>query len=964
MLNVIRNWVIKTMMKSKGETGIVKTIPKRDLVELNTQVTAQRLMENGIDPNSLKNTNQVENAIIAIENRPKIQEGIRSTPEAKVFDMEGKEIDPRSRIMGGKQAETEAEILARIEEENKKGIEGLKQKMKKEQARSKRISGNLRNDNQLRGQTEEIGKPKIDEDEYEYYREILDDEENFVVQGDETREQLDAMVKEAEDEVAYMKRLYDKGALDPKPGEKGRKKFLDRKAQKGDEMSSEEIEELKELSEDPEDFAQGGRAGFKAGLNKLFKEFLERRKFLKTMVGNTEKNKKARELEMLKKAMEDARKNPGFEFPSGNELRTELEKKIGPTLLKDRKLNSDGGRAGFKAGLGKRFLDLLKGKPKLKFDERRFREGPIDLDFLEKIDKKDLAPFIRTRDTGGPGGYGMYDNFADMPAGLRAVELIKTIKGPRNEINYKAAELFLGKKLKGNETANELIQMLNRQEMRADGGRIGYNEAGVVDPGLAEDLAFKNAMEGFKYYLKSGGKKNFKDYMRMATGGYKEEQFRADGGRIGYFMGGANPRGLGLLREILKYSSKKGQELDKFKGVDLSALDMLRLSNPKTFNKMLEDVKGKVNVREGIMGTDTIRAQQEALRKQRKNLTSASLDIAKDMKARDDIIAKRIAEEAEKTIIPQTKKMMMEGMGMSEEAAEKSARDMAKVAQNMRLTNDSPRITEEGILQLENVLKNMETGGKKKRDLNADGGRIGFKDGMSRRTFLKLLGGLASIPIIGKIVKPIKLAKGVKNVPIIKTENVAGKPEWFDALVNKVIIEGDEVTKKFATGERQSIHQKTLDDGSVVRVTEDVDDGAIRVEYESEQNTFADTVQLEYKKPLPDEGAPDPVAEFSTAESGPVGRQTGPDDYDIDVDEVGGRSISDLDSDVSKLKEYATGKKLTMKEFIQSKKRRDRAKDISVDLEAQSDAVTRRQGDYDPNPDDFASGGIARMLGE
>ena len=50
MLNGIRNWVIKTMMKSKGETGIVKTIPKRDLVELNTQITAQRLMENGIDP--------------------------------------------------------------------------------------------------------------------------------------------------------------------------------------------------------------------------------------------------------------------------------------------------------------------------------------------------------------------------------------------------------------------------------------------------------------------------------------------------------------------------------------------------------------------------------------------------------------------------------------------------------------------------------------------------------------------------------------------------------------------------------------------------------------------------------------------------------------------------------------------------------------------------------------------------
>ena len=40
---------------------------------------------------------------------------------------------------------------------------------------------------------------------------------------------------------------------------------------------------------------------------------------------------------------------------------------------------------------------------------------------------------------------------------------------------------------------------------------------------------------------------------------------------------------------------------------------------------------------------------------------------------------------------------------------------------------------------------------------------------------------------------------------------------------------------------------------------------------------------MEYKKPLPDEATPDPRAEFTTAESGPVGRASGPDDYDIDV---------------------------------------------------------------------------------
>ena len=204
----------------------------------------------------------------------------------------------------------------------------------------------------------------------------------------------------------------------------------------------------------------------------------------------------------------------------------------------------------------------------------------------------------------------------------------------------------------------------------------------------------------------------------------------------------------------------------------------------------------------------------------------------------------------------------------------------------------------------------------------AQGGRAGFKKGsdMSRRSFLKILGGLASIPILGKFLKPIKTAKGVSKVPVIMTDKVAGKPEWFDSLVNKVILEGDDVTKKFATGERQSIHQKTLDDGSVVRVTEDVDDGAVRVEYESDANVFEDPVQLQYKKPIPDEGDPRPTAEFTTAESGPVGRRYGPDDYELEVDEVGGTSISDLDSDVSKLKEFATGKGPTIREIVQKLK--------------------------------------------
>ena len=122
---------------------------------------------------------------------------------------------------------------------------------------------------------------------------------------------------------------------------------------------------------------------------------------------------------------------------------------------------------------------------------------------------------------------------------------------------------------------------------------------------------------------------------------------------------------------------------------------------------------------------------------------------------------------------------------------------------------------------------------------------------------------------------------------------------------------------------------------------------------------------MEYRKPLPDEGAPNPAAEFSSAESGPVGRQASPDDYELDVDEIGGSSISDLDSDVSKLKEFATGKNPTLREMVQNKKRKDKAARITDDTDgAASDAVVRRQGEYYPDDDGLASGGIARMLGE
>ena len=810
--------------------------------------------------------------------------------------------------MGGKEVkETEAEIAKRIGEGNKQAAKNLRMKKMVDDAidnMSPSLSGDTRTDAAL-----------VAEDMAESMGKVYDDLSSM--------ERLD---------------LYDQAytALS-KQRYKGFKKPKDSDAD-SQESSYDDGPADFDPDADNETFAQGGRAGFKDGpkltdfLNvqaqgsKSGKQQIfgapsgitidqESYDFVANLdipvsekinlLANIAKGKGRTRIEkddqeiFLDEGGSKSR-NIGAEFNRGGEglggkIMYNLESGD-PTLnITYKKSFADGGRAGFKAGSGKGILEFFKNmiKPKKsKFDKKRFEEGPIDLNFLENLDPKDLGPYLRTRDTMGRGGYGMYDNFADMPAGLRAAELIKTIKGPANKINYKAAELFLGKKLRGDESVNELLQILNRQEMRAEGGRIGY------------------------------------------------------------FMGSANPRGLGLLKELLNFFGKKSE-------VVKNPSDFLKVVNPKAFNKMLEDAKGKVIPKEGIMATDRIKGYQTQMAKDRVDTVKEMLDRGKRFKAADDKI---IAYKNE------VKEKFMKDLNMSEADAEIAADRMATLAMDVTKMEKTPKITEEGLLQLENVLKNMETGGKTARDLNADGGRIGFKDGMSRRTFLKLLGGLASIPIVGKLIKPLKLTTGIKKVPIIKTDNVPGKPEWFDALVNKVIIEGDNVTKKFATAERQSIHQKTLKDGSVVRVTEDIDDGAVRVEYDSPDNVFEDTVQMEYKKPLPDEGNPRPSAEFKTSESGPVGRGgSDPDggDYDIDIDEVGGTSISDLDSDISILKEYATGKKPKIKELMQNIERKKRAKQITEDPEAQMDAVIARQGEYTgPYEDDFASGGIARMLGE
>jgi hypothetical protein len=253
------------------------------------------------------------------------------------------------------------------------------------------------------------------------------------------------------------------------------------------------------------------------------------------------------------------------------------------------------------------------------------------------------------------------------------------------------------------------------------------------------------------------------------------------------------------------------------------------------------------------------------------------------------------------------------------------------------------------------------------------GGRIGLAGGMTRRAFLKLMGGVAAG--IGAIKSGI-MGVGKKGVAkkvvkeVIKTPPVAGKPEWFDALINKVILEGDDVTKKLATKDREIVHTKKLNDQESVTVTQDLDDGAIRVEYDSPDNLGQEPVMMQFKPGRADEttGGKKPADRFDVVETEP--RYVGPDNTDIEfIGESGGPNISFIESDVTNLKTFATGKGPTMKEIVKSKKRKDLTRAVNENDYEAAEYLGGKYGDVpEPDfPDDYsgyASGGIAGMLGE
>ena len=207
--------------------------------------------------------------------------------------------------------------------------------------------------------------------------------------------------------------------------------------------------------------------------------------------------------------------------------------------------------------------------------------------------------------------------------------------------------------------------------------------------------------------------------------------------------------------------------------------------------------------------------------------------------------------------------------------------------------------------------------------LMATGGRVGFADGgMSRRTFLKIMAALAAFPLVGKLTKTAKVAKGTAPL-VTKTSEM---PEHFPKLVEKILREGQVVKKDFVkkTGDvttyrhpdRPDIELTIEGEGNRIQLDFDTDQG-MRGGYEFRKGDIIDepTSRMRGKR------GPDEFIE------GEVKYKTSGDGYTKDFEEG-------IDTGTENLDEFAgVGKQKTSKSKI------------NLDQ-------------------DFAGGGLAGLLGE
>jgi hypothetical protein len=227
---------------------------------------------------------------------------------------------------------------------------------------------------------------------------------------------------------------------------------------------------------------------------------------------------------------------------------------------------------------------------------------------------------------------------------------------------------------------------------------------------------------------------------------------------------------------------------------------------------------------------------------------------------------------------------------------------------------------------------------------------------MDRRTLLKIMGGIAALPALGKAIKGtgIKAIKAAGKV----LPKVSGMPEWFTPLVNKIMKEGVDISPKASRVEDIEIVKKLeipseTGKPEVITLTQNKATGNITIE--SNYGGIGDTpFELNYRPPKSDINLETGKeikypGDFQVIENRPRPTRE-PGDYEFDYDNF---DIDSAYSDVERLEKIATGKIKDVKKIEQRAAGRKKVE------ESPYDDIMDRYPDPDIGDYDFADGGLA-----
>jgi len=226
---------------------------------------------------------------------------------------------------------------------------------------------------------------------------------------------------------------------------------------------------------------------------------------------------------------------------------------------------------------------------------------------------------------------------------------------------------------------------------------------------------------------------------------------------------------------------------------------------------------------------------------------------------------------------------------------------------------------------------------------------------MDRRTLLKIMGGIAALPALGKALKGtgVKAIKAAGKV----LPKVKGMPEWFSPLVNKIMKEGVDVSPKVSRVEDFEIVKKLeipseTGKPEVITLTQNKATGNITIE--SSSGGVADSpFEISYTPPKTDINVQtgEPVkypGDFYVIENRPKPDYNNPGKVEFDYDTF---DIDTAYSDLERLEKIGTGKIKDTKKIEQRAAGRQKVENDPYD-----DIMDRYP---DPDPSNYrADGGL------